>query len=232
MATYNGAHFILEQLHSILKQLSANDEVIVSDDGSTDATLKLVDSVQDARVRVIAGASRLGYIKNFERAVRAARGEYIFFADQDDVWLPNKVSQSVAALERAACVASDATVVNETLSVINESYFALRRARGFSALAILMRPPIVGATMACRRDFLMAMLPFPPAVPHDFWLSFNAALVSKLTVLPQPTILFRRHGAVTSLSTRQRRRPLVTVARERLALLSAALRVRLQRRDP
>ena len=226
MATFNGAKYLQAQLDSVLAQLGSDDEIVVSDDASTDGTAELVRRYDDPRIRFVSHPERVGYVRNFERAARAARGEVIFFCDQDDVWLPNKVTSSLAALQSAACVASDAIVVDERLQVINRSYFALRGVWGYSALAILLRPPIVGATMACRREFLQGLLPFPARVPHDFWLTFNAALAAKLAILPEPTILYRRHSAVASLSAGTRRRGVGSILMERFALLAAVTRVR------
>ena len=78
IATYNGARYIAEQLASILKQLSAEDEVVVSDDGSTDGTIDIVRSLNDRRIRIVDGPRRHSPTLNFERALRNAKGEYIF----------------------------------------------------------------------------------------------------------------------------------------------------------
>lgn len=224
MATCNGAKYLRAQLDSILPQLGPDDEIVVSDDASTDATLDIVRGYADSRIRLLSHPERLGYVRNFERAVRAARGGVIFFCDQDDVWLPRKVESSLAALQAADCVATDAVVVDEHLQMTNKSYFAVRRSWGFSPLAILLRPPIVGATMACRRDFLQRLLPFPPRVPHDFWVTFNAALKRRLVVLSEPTILYRRHASAASLSAAARRRALSAILIERWALVRAMFR--------
>lgn len=224
MATCNGAKYLQAQLDSMLPQLGPDAEIVVSDDASTDATAELVRSYGDSRIRLLSHPQRLGYVRNFERAARAARGAVIFFCDQDDVWLPRKVESSLAALQTADCVASDAIVVDEHLQVTNNSYFAVRRIWGFSPLAILLRPPIVGATMACRSDFLRQLLPFPARVPHDFWVTFNAALKRKLVVLSEPTILYRRHSSAASLSAASRRRALSAILLERFALLLATVK--------
>ena len=63
IATYNGEKYIGEQIASILKQLNANDEVIISDDGSTDATLSIIKTFQDPRIRVILGPKAFSYPK-------------------------------------------------------------------------------------------------------------------------------------------------------------------------
>lgn len=108
IATYNGAATLHEQLSSILSQLSPDDEVIVSDDGSTDATLDVVRAFDNPIIHIVPGPQTGSPIDNFEHALRQARGEYIFLSDQDDVWLEGKVQRMLAALKGGAdCVVSD-----------------------------------------------------------------------------------------------------------------------------
>ncbi|HOF62870.1 MAG TPA: glycosyltransferase [Dermatophilaceae bacterium] len=101
LATYNGQRYLDEQLRSILDQLGPDDEVIISDDASTDDTLSVARAARDRRVRILDLTDRVGYSKNFERAVSAATGEIIFLSDQDDVWLPGKVERMVADTARS-----------------------------------------------------------------------------------------------------------------------------------
>ena len=82
MATYNGEKYIAEQIRSILPQLSEDDEVIVSDDGSSDATLDIVRSFNDPRIRIVQNELEHGYTKNFENALNHANGDIIFISDQ------------------------------------------------------------------------------------------------------------------------------------------------------
>ena len=91
LITYNGEKYINEQLDSILCQLSADDEVVVSDDGSTDRTLSIIRDYNDNRLRIISNSGKHGVVYNVENALREVKGDYIFLADQDDVWLPGKV---------------------------------------------------------------------------------------------------------------------------------------------
>jgi glycosyltransferase involved in cell wall biosynthesis len=230
MATYQGERFVAEQLESIVSQLGEDDEIVVSDDGSTDSTLEVVRRRADPRVRILANGSRVGYVRNFARAIAAARGSEIFFSDQDDVWLPRKVALQRAALARRACVASDAVVVDERLEVLGSSYFQLRGARSFSPLGIFLKPPIIGATIACRADYLRTLLPFPADISHDLWITFNAAADGVLESLSEPLILYRRHSAVASLSASGKRRPAAAMIAERLRLLAAWARRRRRRR--
>ena len=92
MAAYNGLPYIREQVTSILKNLTAEDELVISDDGSTDKTPEFLAEIakEDARVRVVQGPGS-GIKKNFENALKHCRGNYIFLADQDDIWADDKV---------------------------------------------------------------------------------------------------------------------------------------------
>lgn len=228
LASHNGERFIGDQLDSILPQLDSEDEIIVSDDASTDRTLQVVSARADARVHVIAHRARAGYVANFQRALNECRGDDIYFADQDDIWMPDKVATLSAALRRCALVASDAIVVNEQLERLHDSWFALRGATRFEAWPVYLKPCIIGATMACRRVWLQSRLPLPAGVPHDFWLSLNAILDDTLEVVQRPLILYRRHERAHSVSATDQRRQAGTILTERLRLAAALLRHRLQ----
>lgn len=227
LASCQGGRFIGAQLESIVSQLGIGDEVIVSDDASTDNTLELVSGREDPRIRILRNSERVGYVRNFERAVAAARGELVFFSDQDDVWLPGKVDQLRRALMERPCVASDAVVVDEHLQELHPSYFRLHGTRGFSSLSIIFRPPIIGATLAIRSTYLRTLLPFPAEIPHDFWLSFNAAWDGALKVVESPLILYRRHSGAHSPTAMGRRRSLTRAGIERARLLREMVRRRL-----
>jgi glycosyltransferase involved in cell wall biosynthesis len=230
LATCQGERFIGEQLDSILSQLAPQDEVIVSDDASTDRTLEIIAGRGDSRVLVFAHATRVGYIANFQRAIQASRGDTIFFSDQDDIWLPGKVTTLEAQLRTSRCVASDAIVVDDRLRTLHGSYFEWRGTRGFSRLSIYLKPPIVGATVACQGEYLRTLLPFPPGIPHDFWVTFNAACDGALAVVRTPLILYRRHTNALSVSATDRRRGMKTIVGERIRLLGALVRHRLVQR--
>jgi glycosyltransferase involved in cell wall biosynthesis len=220
MATYNGALYVQAQVESLLSCLGSNDEIVVSDDGSSDATLAILRTLPDPRIRILPAGKRLGYQKNFERAILAAKGAFIFFSDQDDICLPKRIRESLAALSNADCVGGDAILVDQDLKILQQSHFAARRSR-FSAFWLFVRPSVIGATMACRRDFLLQSLPFPAKVPHDMWLSVRAAWRGRLVIVQQPFILYRRHTAVVSLTGTSRRRGVHMIIKERWLLLCA-----------
>ena len=194
LATYNGSAHVEAQLRSVLEQLSHEDEVVVADDGSTDLTVFIVNAIGDARVRVVATAGRVGVIKNFERAITASRGDYIFLCDQDDVWLPGKVEQCVAALQSHLLVVTDCRVVDSQLNEIAPSFFRLRDS-GSGLLHNLWKNSYLGCCMAFRKDLLEYVLPFPHGIPmHDMWLGMIAETKGKVGFLASPLLLYRRHA--------------------------------------
>lgn len=230
LASYNGAGFIEEQLTSILASLGPDDEIVVSDDGSTDATLECVSAVRDTRIRLLSGGERLGYQGNFARAMAASTGRFIFFSDQDDICLAARVPLSLTALERHWCVCGDATVVDSQLKPMQASHFAAHGAR-FDLVSLIARPPVIGATLACRREFVDACIPFPVGVPHDMWLASQAARMGELAAVREPFILYRRHAAAVSATASTSQRPIRErlIERYRLVRAMAGRPVRLPR---
>lgn len=129
IATYNGERFIGQQLASILSQLGDGDEVVVSDDGSTDGTLSVVKAFNDSRVRIISGPCKGSLVLNFENALRAATGDFIFLADQDDVWADGKVAVCTERLRRYSCVVTDAVVADGNLNITSPSFMRLNKTK-------------------------------------------------------------------------------------------------------
>src|SRR5579872_5327047 len=98
MCTFNGAKFVEAQLQSIFQQTRVPDEIIVCDDVSTDATVEVLRKVaakDPVNIQIHQNSRNLGYLENFESAVRRTTGDIIFLSDQDDVWLPEKVATMV-----------------------------------------------------------------------------------------------------------------------------------------
>lgn len=112
MATFNGEDYIKEQILSILDQLSSEDELLISDDGSTDGTLSIISKINDTRIELLHG-SRLGLIENFKNAVSHATGDIIFLADQDDIWIEDRLNQSLVLHQRYGVVAVDLDVFSD-----------------------------------------------------------------------------------------------------------------------
>lgn len=195
IATYNGEKYIKEQILSILQQLGNNDEVIVSDDGSTDMTIQVIKGLNDSRIKIIDGAHRNSPIWNFEKAINQANGDYIFLSDQDDVWLDNKINISLGYLKVYDCIVSDAIVVDGDLNVIQESFYELNKTKDGKFYNMLIKNGYLGCCMAFNRKVLSSILPFPANIPmHDIWIGNVGALKYKLKFIPEKLIFYRRHG--------------------------------------
>lgn len=198
MATYNGEKYILQQLLSILSQLSSDDEVIISDDKSTDGTLEIIANLADRRIRVSKNTGRPGPLGNFEQAIKQATRSLILLADQDDVWLPNKVKDIQLLLQTNDLVLSDCQVVDENGRVIYESFFKHRGSQpGF--WRNLYKNSYIGCCMAFRREVTDYALPFPPQVHmHDWWIGLLVEAKGRVYFYPEPLIRYVRHGANAS----------------------------------
>ena len=199
IATYNGERFIREQIDSILRQLSSDDEIIVSDDGSTDDTISIINSIDDKRIRVIEGPRKQSPTSNFECALKASKGDYIFMSDQDDVWKPNKVKICMEWLQRYDCVVSDAEVTDSSLNPLYPSLYAIMQVRQGRIYNTIWKNGYTGCCMAFRRNVLEASLPFPKDIPmHDIWIGNVAAYKYNVMFIPDTLIYFRRHEDTTS----------------------------------
>lgn len=196
MATYNGATFIIEQMNSILNELNENDEVIVSDDHSSDNTIDLINSLNDDRIKVVYNEKERGYASNFENAISNSTGDIIFLSDQDDVWVRGKVNLMLKALESADLVVSDAEIVDKDLNCIEKSHFTLFGVKtGFWVNFTKTR--YIGACMAFKKHMLKKILPMPEKrkyCAHDYWIAMVGEAYYKVALVDIPLLKYRRHG--------------------------------------
>lgn len=255
LATWNGARFLPSLLDSIAAQSYPNWRLVVRDDGSSDATHHIltefaqrhgprVELVEDER-------SRLGVMRNFEAAVARCTSNYVAFADQDDVWLPNKLDrtmQRVLSAEREyggstpILVHTDLSVVDADLDEIALSFVRMMRldpVAGATIKRLLVRNVVTGCTMLANRALVEQALPFPDAAAmHDWWFALVATCLGRLEFVDEQTLLYRQHGsnsvgAVDGWSLRsawarlKQARPALAVRYAQAAALSAMLRERL-----
>ncbi len=201
MVSYNGGRYIGEQIASILPQLGESDELVISDDGSTDQTLPVIREYQgqDARIRLVEGP-RKGIKKNVEHALRHTKGDYIFLADQDDIWAPDKVKEVMGAFagQKAMAVIHDAAVFEEKDGVRNvtiDSFFQFRGSRA-GVFKNMLKNSYIGCCMAFRRELLSIALPIPGRIEmHDQWIGvLGDYIAGKSCFLQKKLLLYRRHG--------------------------------------
>lgn len=201
MATYNGEKYIRPQLDSILKQLSLDDEVIISDDSSTDKTVDIIKSYNDQRIRLYVSCFH-NYIKNFEFSLKQASGEYIFLSDQDDIWNDKKVEIMLKALDRSDLVCSNCQVVDKDLKPLSNAFWnnSIPQRSGF--INNLHHNHYLGCCMAFNSNILQLAIPFPnKLITHDGWIGLVAEMFCKPMFIDDKLILYRRHGNNTSNTT-------------------------------
>lgn len=223
LATYNGEKFIKEQLDSILLQLGPEDEIIVSDDSSTDNTLNIIKSYKDERIKVYANQKYHSPIYNFENAIKKAIGQYIFLADQDDIWLPHKVEKMRPLLEQYDLVMSNAQVVNSSLNIIKEKFYSNNPIKPF--LFNVIKNPYTGCLLAINRNMLKYILPFPKKLPmHDMWIGLCIQIFSKTYFLDENLVLYRRHGMNVSSASEKSSLPYLYRFKYRIYILFLLIR--------
>lgn len=193
--TYNGEKFILSQLNSILIQLSEKDEIIISDDSSSDNTINLIKSLKDNRIIISENNKFRSPVYNMENALKLAKGDFIFLADQDDIWEDNKVEEIMKNLQVYNLVISDASIIDQDEKIITESYFNWKKSgKGF--WKNFSKNSYIGCAMAFDRKILTASLPFPKKLAmHDVWIGLMAEVFGKVLFLDKKLILYRRHDA-------------------------------------
>lgn len=201
MATYNGEKYIYEQLESILVQLSNSDEIIISDNGSTDNTKDIILKFNDNRIKLFEHKSNIKFSKphyfisdNFNNALQCSTGDWIFLADQDDVWEKNKVNKICKYFEIYDLVISNYSVIDQ---LGNLKYFNSFEKSNFDKCVIshCYKPVYHGCTLAFKRNMFEIILPFPTQlILHDSWIGILISYFSKQIVLENDFLIkYRRH---------------------------------------
>lgn len=208
LCTYNGERYLRQQMDSLLAQDYAPWELVVVDDASSDSTPEILASYAalDPRVRVYRNAENIGLQANFRRAFSQCGGALIAPCDQDDLWLPDKLSRLTRALDVAGSTTMMAYCDSE---LVDEDGTPLgRRISDKLVLADIEDPAgfafcncVSGHAMLFRRELLDRALPFPDEVFYDWWLAFVAASVSRIVYVDAPLVRYRQHsGAQTDFS--------------------------------
>ncbi len=218
--TYNGEKFIKKQLESILKQLSMDDEVIISDDSSTDSTLSIIDSFNDSRIKLYKNNTFHSPIYNLENALNKAKGEFIFLSDQDDIWNEDKVYNCMKNLEKYDLIVSDAEIIDGDGNLLYESFYEQNKTKK-GRIYNFLKNGYLGCCMAFKASVLKDSLPFPKQLPmHDIWIGNIAAFKGyKILFTEGKLIKYRRHGNNASIASEKSSRSIIKRLSDRLIIL-------------
>ena len=221
MATYNGEVHIYAQIASIIKQLSALDQLIIVDDHSTDKTVEIIKNFNDSRIQLIINPSNMGAAFTFNRALHESDRDLIFLSDQDDVWNDDKVSKlvDIFSSENLDLVVHDAKVVRGG-TVEHASLFDMIGS-GPGVSKNIISNTFTGCCMAFRREILLDILPVPGNISlfHDAWIGVLAEYFGyKIKFLHIPLINFQRHGQNAST---MKRRKIALIIKDRVNFIVA-----------
>ena len=202
-------------------QLEQEDELIISDDGSTDRTIGIIKSFEDKRIKLVYNehnfikqhrycASHYLVTSNFENALRLAKGDYVFLSDQDDIWMPNKIAVMKSYLQKYMLVRCNCSIIDADGNVTKEKdYFYNPISR--NVFMNIWRIPFRGCHIAFRKEVLEKALPFPnDCMMHDGWIGIVACAFfnNSICFVDEPLMAYRRHRENISAARGKSENPL------------------------
>ena len=203
LVTYNSEKYLKEQLDTILLNLNPGDEVVVSDDGSTDSTLHILNEYasRDSRFHIYK-IEHSGCNGNYENAISRCTGDLIFLSDDDNVWYKDKAKTIINVFEHnpsVGLVMHDCEVCDANLNPLGPTYYELRNAKP-GLWRNIMKVSYGGSLIAFRKGLQKYILPFPKTMPvfYDEWIGTMASKHSKVIFIPDVLSKWRRHGGSQS----------------------------------
>jgi len=214
LATYNGETFIEELFNSIFEQTYKNWKLIIRDDGSTDNTINLINEMEKSypnRIIVLKKIKkRLGPCQNFHELLKYSTAKYLFFCDQDDIWLKNKIEISMKKmldLEKKygknypILIHTNLKLINSSNNIISNSFwteFSIHPEKMYIPEILFFQNIITGCTILINETAKKEVLPIPKkARMHDSWVSVKLVKCGKIANIDTPTILYRQHDQNT-----------------------------------
>ncbi|MED9996547.1 MAG: glycosyltransferase family 2 protein [Paludibacteraceae bacterium] len=215
LSTYNGENFLREQIDSILAQTCTSWKLFIRDDASKDSTQLIIQEYVERYPGKIVWINKnevqnVGVIKSFGLLLAQSKAPYFMFCDQDDVWLPHKIEQTLFAMQQAEkemdgmsvplLVHTDLQVVDKELNQQHASFFEMlhfepEKTHSNIHFALIYNC-VTGCTVMGNTKARMACLPICDwAEMHDSWVTRQVLLHGgKVITLRQATMLYRQHG--------------------------------------
>lgn len=211
MTTYNGEKYIKEQLLSILNQTVPVDEIVIYDDNSSDDTVQIIKKIIEendsmTRIKLCINKNNYGFVRNFKKSINSTNGDYIFLADQDDIWEPNKVETMIMYMDElnASLLCSNYLVINECGKIISYKKPDEFKRLGEKTInriefrTIIWSNFIQGCTYCFTRDLKEKFLAIKnDEIAHDYQLLLLSSIMNSAYILNKELIRYRIHEANT-----------------------------------
>ncbi|MBW8361936.1 MAG: glycosyltransferase [Kaistella sp.] len=210
LCTYNGEKYLGIQLDSILSQTRPVDEIVVCDDGSTDATISILHSYKEkypSVFRIYQNEKNLRSVKNFEKAISLCENDIIFLSDQDDEWLPEKAEKYCEFFDEHPeidVLASNGYGMDDNNNLLNvysvwdvPGFFKEKNIEvNYFDIIAYCGNIVTGATVALRKSFIPKILPFPVIKDfhHDEWIALNSTIDGKFHMFEEKYFKYRIHA--------------------------------------
>lgn len=199
MAVYNGERFLDEQIRSILDMMSDDDELVISYNESSDNSLEILKRFENKDSRIHVHFCReMGVAKNFQNAVEHCRGKYIFYSDQDDIWLDDKINFCVKELKNSgkSMLLHDGYSVDEGMMKIKGTLFNGKKIKVDPISVWIGEKAMGGKSLGCcmviDRQYIPAVIPFPDN-SHDVWTINILSRIGGVHVVNNKLIKHRIH---------------------------------------
>lgn len=213
LPVYNGEKYLREQIESILHQSYPDWKLLIRNDGSTDGSDEIIRrfcaKYPDKIFQIYEPSSNIGLVESLNILLHNSSSEYVMFADQDDVWLNDKLELSLsqmlyletANLDKPIMICTDVKCVNNEMEILHESFFkSMRFIDGVvgNVEKMLALNEVQGCTIMINRTLIPFIYPIPKFMKiHDMWIGIHAANFGKAEYLHHQTLLYRQHDSNT-----------------------------------
>ena len=238
LSVYNGEKYLLEQINSLLLQTHPHIRLIVRDDGSSDNSADILKSLRlkhPDKITLVSDAFHLGANQSYSHLLKMSTAPYTMFCDQDDVWLPDKVTRTLNTMrsaerelgsKTAILVHTDMMVVDENLRKLDKSFFHYQNInpKKNTLNRLMVQNVITGCTMMINAKLREIVSPFPDGIiQHDWWIGLTAAAFGFIRCLREPTMKYRLHGTNQIGPKRWNPAFILRMAGDEFAMLPSAL---------
>ncbi len=211
LSTYNGEKFLKEQIDSLLKQ-TVKVDIIILDDGSTDNTIDIIkkyettySNISYLKDNITSSSAKKNFSILTEYSISLNKYNYFMFCDQDDIWLPEKIEQTLKKMREIEksnsdiplLIHTDLKVVSTNLDILSDSYWSYQGIdpKYDTLNRLLVHNVITGCTVMINKKLANIALPIPnEVIMHDWWLGLVASSFGQIHHINTPTMLYRQHS--------------------------------------